>query len=96
MRRGENQGSFKWKTCPGWTGCGAPCPPYGGEMIENEKTLAAAKNFVERFGPDAPAEAVRRAHEMHNFGKAESYATWMKILEQVRILLGDGAEKTRH
>ncbi len=96
MWRNENQGPFKWKTCPHGTDCGAPCPPYGGEMTENEKTLTAARNFIERFGKNAPAEAVRRAQEMHIFGKAEGYATWMKILEQVKILLGDGTEETRH
>ena len=96
MWRNETKGPFKWKTCPGRTGCGAPCPPYGGKMTENEKTLMAAKNFVERFGKDAPAEANRRAQEMQIFGKAKGYATWMKILEQVRVLLGDGTEETRH
>lgn len=64
-------------------------------MTESEKTLTAARNFIERFGEDAPAEANRRAQEMHIFGKAEGYATWMKILEQVKILLGDSAEKTK-
>ncbi len=64
-------------------------------MTKNEKTLTAARNFIERFGKDAPAEANRRAQEMHIFGKAEGYATWMKILEQVKILLGDSAEKTK-
>ncbi len=95
MWRNANQGSLKWKTCPDRTGCGAPCLPYGGEMTEDEKTLTAARNFVERFGRDAPAEAVRRAQEMHIFGKAEGYATWMKILEKVKLLLDDG-EETRH
>ncbi len=65
-------------------------------MTENEKTWTAARNFVERFGRDAPAEANRRAQEMHIFGKAEGYATWMKILEQVKVLLVDGAEKSKH
>ncbi len=65
-------------------------------MTENEKTWMAARNFVERFGDDAPAEAKRRAQEMHIFGKAEGYATWMKILEQVKVLLNDGTEETQH
>ena len=96
MRRNENQGPFKWKTCLGGTGCGAPCSPYGGEITVNEKTLTAARTFVERFARAAPAEAVRRALARHPFGTAEGYATWMKILEQVRILLGDGTEETKH
>ncbi len=96
MWRNGTQAPFKVKPCPGGTDCGAPCFSYGGEMTKNEKTWTAARNFVERFGNNAPAEANRRAQEMHIFGKAEGYATWMKILEQVKILLGDGAEKTKH
>ena len=65
-------------------------------MTENEKTWTAARNFIKRFGKDAPTEANRRIQEMQIFGKAEGYATWIKILEQVNILLGDSAEETRH
>jgi len=65
-------------------------------MSENEKIRIAAKNFVERFGSDAPAEAKRRAQEMHIFGKADGYATWMLIFEQVKFMVGDGADDTKH
>jgi len=65
-------------------------------MSDNEKVLIAARNFVERFGEDAPAEAKRRAQEMHIFGKAEGYALWMMILEQVKFLVGEGVDETKH
>ncbi|HJO74938.1 MAG TPA: hypothetical protein QGH84_06975 [Rhodospirillales bacterium] len=58
-------------------------------MIETNKTAFAAKNFFKRFGKDAPAEAKRRAQEMRLFGKAEGYATWMQIFEQVKAMAAD-------
>ncbi|MCH8237313.1 MAG: hypothetical protein IIC06_03975 [Proteobacteria bacterium] len=64
-------------------------------MIEPTKIPIAAKNFVERFGEKAPAEAQRRAREMRLFGKAEGYDTWMLIYEQVKILVEGGSKKTK-
>lgn len=65
-------------------------------MIETTKIPLAARNFVKRFGENAPAEAQRRAREMKLFGKAEGYDTWMLIYEQVKILVDGGNKKTRH
>lgn len=64
-------------------------------MIEPAKIPIAARNFVERFGENAPAEAQRRAREMRLFGKAESYDTWMLIYEQVKVLVEGGSKKTK-
>jgi hypothetical protein len=63
-------------------------------MTEPEKISVAARNFLERFGENAPAEAKRRAQEMHLFGRAEGYATWMSILEEVKTLIAGGTEET--
>lgn len=65
-------------------------------MIENYKTSIAAKNFFERFGNDAPAQAKRRAQEMRIFGKTKGYATWMMILEEVKALVDAKNSETRH
>lgn len=65
-------------------------------MIENAKISTAARNFVKRFGKDAPPEAKRRAQEMKIFENAEGYATWTQIYEEVQALLeeGGGRKKT--
>lgn len=65
-------------------------------MTEDEKTSIAAKNFFKRFGKKAPEEAKRRAQEMHLFGKAEGYATWMSIFEEVTAMVAEGTGETRH
>lgn len=65
-------------------------------MTGNDKTLIAAKNFFKRFGNNAPAEAKRRAQEMHLFGKAKGYATWMLILEEVKAMVAAETGETRH
>ena len=68
--------------------------PLGGIMIETTKIPLAARNFVERFGENAPEEARRRARERKLFGKAEGYDTWMLIYEQVKILVEGESKKT--
>ena len=65
-------------------------------MIENTKIPLAARNFVDRFGEDAPAEAQRRAREMKIFGKAEGYHTWMEIYELVKILVEGEGKKIKN
>ena len=63
-------------------------------MIENAKISTAARNFVKRFGKDAPPEAKRRAQEMKIFKNAEGYATWTQMYEEVQALLEeDGGGK---
>lgn len=56
-------------------------------MTGNTRISAAAKNFVERFGDDAPAEAKRRAQELRFAGNAASATTWMQIYEEVKVLV---------
>ncbi len=56
-------------------------------MTRDSRIFDAAKNFVERFGDDAPAEAKRRAEELRRAGNAASAATWMQIYEEVRVLV---------
>ena len=76
--------------------CPSPSSPIGEPMIDNAKITTAAKNFVKRFGKDAPSEAKRRAQEMKIFKNAEGYATWMQIYEEVQALLeeDDGGEES--
>lgn len=56
-------------------------------MTRDSRISVAAKNFVERFGVDAPAEAKKRAEELQCTGNTESAATWMQIYEEVKILV---------
>lgn len=56
-------------------------------MTSNTRITAAAKNFVERFGDDAPAEAKRRAQELRFAGNVASATTWMQIYEEVKVLV---------
>ncbi len=65
-------------------------------MVGSEKILIAARKFVKRFGKDAPAEAKRRAQEMHLFGRTEGYAAWILILEEVEALIASGTKETLH
>jgi len=59
-------------------------------MTRDSRIFDAAKNFVERFGDDAPAEAKRRAEELRRAGNVASAATWMQIYEEVRVLVERG------
>lgn len=65
-------------------------------MIKTSYLTTAAINFVERFGKDAPDEAQRRATEMKLFGKQVGYKTWMLIYEEVKNIVGEAADKTKH
>ncbi|MBC8339070.1 MAG: hypothetical protein H8E39_10310 [Alphaproteobacteria bacterium] len=66
-------------------------------MVEPDaKITAAARNFLERYGEDAPAQAKRRAQEMHLFGRAKGYATWMQILKEINSLLDGNSEEILH
>lgn len=64
-------------------------------MNDENDITTAAKNFVERFGKDAPNEAQRRATEMRLFGKTDGYNTWMRIFEKVRNILENSPEKSQ-
>lgn len=64
-------------------------------MTKDLKISLAAKNFFERFGKDAPAEAKRRAEELQRAGNASGLATWVQIYEEVKVL-ADGKDKTKH
>lgn len=65
-------------------------------MMNHENDITtAAKNFVDRFGKDAPSEAQRRATEMRLFGKSNGYNTWMRIFEEVRGILENSPEEHR-
>jgi hypothetical protein len=63
-------------------------------MTQNSKLSVAAKNFVERFGDDAPAEAKRRAEELRRSGNTDSATTWMQIYEEVKVLVERGSTTT--
>ena len=65
-------------------------------MTKDTKIPQAARNFVDRFGKDAPAEAKQRANELREAGYAEGHDTWMLIYEQVKRLVEDGAEGLKH
>lgn len=59
-------------------------------MTKDLRISDAAKNFVERFGDDAPTEAKKRVEELRCAGNADSAATWMQIYEEVRVLVERG------
>lgn len=65
-------------------------------MIKTSSLTTAAINFVERFGQDAPEEAQRRATEMKLFGKRDGYITWMRIYEEVKNIVGNAPDMTKH
>jgi hypothetical protein len=65
-------------------------------MNEINDITVAAKNFLERFGDKAPAEAKRRARELQEAGKGSGYITWMLIYDEVRVLLKDGGGDSSH
>ncbi|MCZ6467879.1 MAG: hypothetical protein O6829_11465 [Alphaproteobacteria bacterium] len=65
-------------------------------MTKDTKIPQAARNFVDRFGKDAPAEAKQRANELLEAGNADGHNTWMLIYEQVKRLVEDGTEGLRH
>ena len=65
-------------------------------MTKDMKIPQAARNFVDRFGKDAPAQAKQRANELREAGNAEGHNTWMLIYEQVKRLVEDGTEGLKH
>lgn len=60
---------------------------------DTEKIRRAARNFVDRFGREAPERAKRRADELRDAGNSGGYAMWLRICEEVDDLLGDDADK---
>lgn len=56
-------------------------------MIRDAKIPLAARNFVDRYGKDAPAQAKRRAEELQRAGQADGHVTWMRIYEEVKRLV---------
>ena len=65
-------------------------------MTKDTKISQAARNFVDRFGKDAPAEAKKRANELREAGYSEGHNTWMLIYEQVKFLVEDGTEGLKY
>ena len=65
-------------------------------MTKDTKSAQAARNFVDRFGNDAPDEAKQRANELREVGNAEGHNTWMLIYEQVKRLVEYGSEGLKH
>ncbi len=74
----------------------APCAPSGGAISQAAMVPAAAQNFVKRFGPDAPAEARKRAEELRQAGKIDDYNMWMLIYQQAKFLVETPGEGTKH
>ncbi|HJO74161.1 MAG TPA: hypothetical protein QGH84_02970 [Rhodospirillales bacterium] len=65
-------------------------------MTKDGNIPQAARNFVDRFGKDAPAEAMQRAYELREAGNEEGHTTWMQIYEQVKRLVEDGGGGFKH
>ena len=61
-------------------------------MTRDAIILESARNFVDRFGKDAPVEARQRANELRQAGNAAGHDTWMQIYEQVKRLVEDCIE----
>ena len=75
--------------------CATPCAPMTMAMNnEAEKIRRAARNFIDRFGKEAPERAKRRADELRDAGNSGGYATWLRICDELSDLIGDGADKT--
>jgi hypothetical protein len=64
-------------------------------MTRDSRISVAAKNFIERFGDDAPAEAKKRVEELRSAGNVASAATWMQIYEEVKVLV-ERSDTTAH
>ncbi len=65
-------------------------------MTKDTKIPKASRNFVDRFGKDAPTEAKQRANELRVAGNVEGHNTWMLIYEQVQRLVEDDSEGLKH
>ncbi len=76
--------------------CPVPCAPLEKTMTKDTKIPQAARNFVDRFGKDAPAEAKQRANELREAGNVEGHNTWMLIYERVQRLVEDDSEGLKH
>ena len=56
-------------------------------IMTDDKILLAAQQFVERYGLDAPQQAVLRADELSLEGAALEAAMWMRISKAAKALL---------
>jgi hypothetical protein len=66
--------------------CLAPASPIA---MTDDKTLRAAKQFIERFGQNAPRQAALRAEELSAQGDEDGAAIWLRIGETVDAMLRD-------
>lgn len=57
------------------------------EDMTDENDLRAAKQFIERFGNDAPRQARQRAEELSIQGDSEAATVWLRLVETVTALL---------
>ena len=62
----------------------------------DDEIWRAAKRFVERFGADAPRQALLRAQELRAAGDEEGCAMWELIRAKAAFFLEDSAGKSRH
>ena len=95
MQRNPAPGILSSGPCWIRSNCPVPCAPLEKTMTEDAKIPQAARNFIDRFGQDAPAEAKQRANELQEAGNAEGHNTWMLIYEQVKRLVEDGVEEPK-
>ena len=76
--------------------CPVPCAPLEKTMTKDVNIPQASRNFIVRFGKNAPAEAKRRANELQEVGNAEGHKTWMLIYEQAKHLIKGGTWGLKH
>jgi hypothetical protein len=65
-------------------------------MTEPDSISEAARNFVQRYGADAPRQARIRAEELRAAGLAEGYATWCRIHDEAKSILDGMASRNKH
>ena len=63
---------------------------------DDDEIWRAARRFVERFGADAPRQAMLRARELRAAGDEEGFAMWELIRAKATFFLDDSAGKSRH
>ncbi len=66
--------------------------------MTDENDLRAAKQFIERFGNDAPRQARQRAEELSIQGDSEAATVWLRLFETVTALLEQGplSDQAKH
>ena len=61
-------------------------------MSETSDIRNAARNWIERYDKDALAQLAQRLSELEEHKEQEAHALWLKIRDEVRMLLDIGTK----